>query len=114
MSTVPSVAEIRQNLEQQLSELLHRHAKIDAHLHNADRSLPADWSEYAQAVENDEVLEALDDHTRREVGLIRAALERMDKGSWGTCFACGQEIAPRRMAAVPWTTRCIECANSSS
>jgi len=108
MSTVP--AQVRAGLEEKLADMLRRHEKIDAHLHNADRELPDDWSERAQAMENDEVLEALDAHTRHEAAQIQAALRRMDDGTWGTCAICAEAINERRMAALPWATRCIRCA----
>ena len=40
---------------------------------------------------------------------IRAALERMDSGSFGICVNCEKEIAAKRLAAVPWTPLCIVC-----
>src|ERR687890_610573 len=33
---------------------------------------------------------------------VRAALRRMDDGSFGTCLHCEEEISPKRIAAVPW------------
>lgn len=40
---------------------------------------------------------------------IRDALSRIEKGSFGICLDCGDEIAPRRLAAVPWTPLCVHC-----
>jgi RNA polymerase-binding transcription factor len=40
---------------------------------------------------------------------IRAALDRLDNGSYGICLNCDEEIAPKRLAAVPWTPLCIAC-----
>ncbi len=101
----------RARLVAERRSLLARHAKIDAHLHHADRELPDDWSERASVVENDEVLEALDGHARQELARIDAALGRMDAGTWGDCAVCGEEIAAARLAAMPMATRCISCAS---
>ena len=40
---------------------------------------------------------------------VRAALRRIDDGSFGTCIHCEEEISPKRVAAVPWTPYCIQC-----
>jgi DnaK suppressor protein len=39
----------------------------------------------------------------------RAALRRIDSGAFGLCQDCEEEINPKRLAAVPWAARCIEC-----
>jgi DnaK suppressor protein len=39
----------------------------------------------------------------------RAALRRIEEGSFGICQECDQDIHPKRLAAVPWATYCIRC-----
>ena len=39
----------------------------------------------------------------------RAALRRIQEGSFGTCQQCDEDIHPKRLAAVPWATFCIRC-----
>ncbi len=39
----------------------------------------------------------------------RAALRRIEEGSFGTCLECDEEIHPKRLAAIPWAQFCIEC-----
>src|SRR5260370_269891 len=39
----------------------------------------------------------------------RAALSRIQEGSFGTCQRCDEDIHPKRLAAVPWATFCIRC-----
>ena len=39
----------------------------------------------------------------------RAALRRIEDGSFGTCQECEEDIHPKRLAAVPWTPFCIQC-----
>ena len=41
---------------------------------------------------------------------IAAALRRLDEGEWGWCVACGEEIAPKRLAHDPSVARCVGCA----
>ena len=48
----------------------------------------------------------------RESALLRqvkAALRRVHSGSYGDCIDCELEISPKRLAAVPWAQRCIQC-----
>ncbi len=40
---------------------------------------------------------------------VRAALRRVHDGSLGNCIDCDWAINPKRLAAVPWALRCIEC-----
>ena len=41
---------------------------------------------------------------------LRAAIRRIDDGSWGECVECGHEIASTRILAVPTTRLCVKCA----
>jgi len=40
---------------------------------------------------------------------VRSALRRIEEGSFGICLHCEEEISPKRVAAVPWTSLCIQC-----
>ena len=39
---------------------------------------------------------------------IEAALERLDRGSYGTCQACGRPIGAERLEALPATRFCVD------
>ncbi len=41
---------------------------------------------------------------------IAAALERLDKGTFGNCEECGQPIPKERLDVVPYTPYCVTCA----
>jgi DnaK suppressor protein len=43
---------------------------------------------------------------------IERALEKLDEGSYGTCDACAQPIAPARLRAMPDSVMCVACASS--
>jgi DnaK suppressor protein len=40
---------------------------------------------------------------------IRAALDRIKDGSYGTCASCEQEIELKRLNAIPWAEYCVRC-----
>jgi RNA polymerase-binding transcription factor DksA len=40
----------------------------------------------------------------------RAAIERIDRGTFGKCERCGQPIPRGRLEAIPYTRTCVKCA----
>lgn len=40
---------------------------------------------------------------------IDEALARLEKGTFGFCTECGQEISERRLRALPFALRCKDC-----
>jgi RNA polymerase-binding protein DksA len=98
---------VRAQLQQQLEQLQRRVGKISRDL----RQTPdPDAEERAIGRENDEVLEGLDESSRKEVALLQAAIARIDAGTYGRCITCGEDIAPQRLEALPYATTCIKCA----
>src|SRR6516165_9603128 len=37
------------------------------------------------------------------------ALVRLEQGTYGNCFECGEEIAEKRLKALPFAVRCKDC-----
>lgn len=102
-----SHADVRVTLERRLDVLLRRVREIGGDLRRpGDR----DWSERAIELENDDVLEGLDDQSRAEADAIRAALRRLEAGTYGQCAACGRPIPEARLVALPAATTCLACA----
>jgi DnaK suppressor protein len=44
---------------------------------------------------------------------VRAALRRIRDGSFGICIECEAAISSKRLAAVPWALRCIQCQSAA-
>src|SRR5579862_4837498 len=44
---------------------------------------------------------------------VRAALGRINDGSYGICLHCEEEIKPKRLDAVPWAAFCIRCQEAA-
>jgi CBS domain-containing protein/RNA polymerase-binding transcription factor DksA len=101
------LAEIRATLEERLDRLIHRTAAIEKDLRAARHP---DSEERATERENDEVLERLGASERRHLAQIRAALARIEAGTYDTCERCGNRVGQGRQAALPETTRCRACA----
>jgi RNA polymerase-binding protein DksA len=69
-----------------------------------------DWPDAAALDTAATVLEALGQRERAAVSQIDDALERMARGTFGACAACGAPIDDERLRAVPETKRCVRCA----
>ncbi|MDQ7096131.1 TraR/DksA C4-type zinc finger protein [Desulfosporosinus sp. PR] len=53
---------------------------------------------------------AYHDRSLHRIEAIDAALERFEKGKYGVCEHCGQEIPYERLELVPYTTVCTRCS----
>jgi len=40
---------------------------------------------------------------------VNDALARLEQGTYGNCFECGEEIAEKRLRALPFAVRCKDC-----
>jgi len=44
---------------------------------------------------------------------VKAALRRIHDRSFGICVDCEWTINPKRLTAVPWASRCIQCQEAA-
>lgn len=102
--------QIRSDLEAQLKDVMGKAARLQDHLRNVDRELPSDWPDLAQAVGNDEVLEALEARSRARIDDLQGAIDRIDSGMYTRCAECGATIGAERLALLPSTAICAACA----
>lgn len=100
---------IKSALEKREREILSRIQKIDSDKKRSKGPLSADSEEQVVELENNEVLDEIDEITRRELDDIRAALAKIEDGSYGTCAACKEPIPEKRLEALPNAIRCIKC-----
>ena len=104
-AATPETRRFKETLERKQAELTHvlRNRDGIAIEKSADQ-----MDEIQYASERDLAIRDVD----RESTLLRqvkAALRRIQDGSFGTCTDCQWEIGPKRLAAVPWARRCIHC-----
>lgn len=78
--------------------------------HTLDAEPSKDFEERAGEREGDEVMESLGNAELVELRQVNDALLRIEKGEYGICAACGEEIAPARLEVVPHTQKCRNCA----
>jgi DnaK suppressor protein len=107
--TKTELARYRQILEAkqaELADVLKRRDEI------AIEKSPDAIDEVTRAAERELAIRNLD----RESNLmrnVRAALRRIDDGSFGVCAHCDEDISPKRLAAVPWAPFCIRCQEAA-
>jgi DnaK suppressor protein len=77
-----------------------READLESAQDVADRAANSYTKEFLFSQSNSE---------RMTLQMVDGALDRIREGSFGECIACGTEINPKRLEAVPWTRHCIEC-----
>lgn len=53
------------------------------------------------------------DRESRLLREIKAALDRLHEGRFGTCIECEAAISAKRIAALPWAPFCIECQEAA-
>ncbi|NJN51537.1 MAG: TraR/DksA family transcriptional regulator [Gammaproteobacteria bacterium] len=104
---------VRNGLLARKEELLERHDRIARKTRHREEPLPQDFAEQAVELENQEVLEALDFEVADELRHIEHALTRIEAGDYPYCNACGEEIPPARLKALPTTSMCVDCATEA-
>jgi DnaK suppressor protein len=52
---------------------------------------------------------ALHENAKQLLVQVTTALERFDRGRYGTCERCGTDIDPARLEALPYVTLCLHC-----
>ncbi|MDD3470042.1 MAG: TraR/DksA C4-type zinc finger protein [Thermoguttaceae bacterium] len=45
--------------------------------------------------------------------LIDAALQRIQDGTYGICETCGTRIPKPRLQAIPYASKCVQCASKA-
>ena len=85
-------------------------------LHRADllNNAPGDSGDESTASSLADINVARLDRQIEELRDIEAAFGRIDRGEYGTCIDCGEDIAFGRLQAYPTAKRCIHCWDGSS
>lgn len=95
---------------QHRAALLARIEEVTNDVRHTDQPLDPDFAEQAVERENEEVMDALGHASRRELAAIDHALARIESGDYGVCVGCGETIPEARLEVLPYSTRCVACA----
>lgn len=107
-------AELKQMLEE-------RRREIQAQVQGKMRDVRAEggWGgkvndvfdavESSEADIQDDIEFALIQMKSETLSKINDALTRLEQDNYGNCFECGEEIAEKRLRALPFAVRCKDC-----
>ena len=68
-----------------------------------------DAAESSELDIQDEIEFALIQMKAETLHKIEEALRRLEEGTYGYCFECGEEISEKRLRALPFAVRCKDC-----
>jgi DnaK suppressor protein len=68
-----------------------------------------DQGESSEVDIQDDIEFALIQMKAETLNKIDAALRRLEEGTYGDCFECGEEISEARLRALPFAVRCKDC-----
>lgn len=68
-----------------------------------------DYIDYAVSSYDRDFSLSLTEMERRHMLMIEDALRRIDRGEYGHCLQCGQEIPEKRLEVEPWARHCVRC-----
>jgi DnaK suppressor protein len=100
--------------------LLGRRRELQAQVHDKMRDVRAtgevtklsevfDAGESSEADIQEDIELALIQMKSETLNRVDDALIRLEQGTYGNCFDCGEEIAEKRLRALPFAVRCKDC-----
>jgi RNA polymerase-binding transcription factor len=107
-------SELKQMLEARRREIF---AEVTGKIRNvreeaswgAKQTEVLDAGESSESDIQDDIEFALIQMKSETLNKINDALGRLEAGTYGNCFECGDEIAEKRLRALPFAARCKDC-----
>ncbi len=119
--TAPAVATANRSRYEELRRILEeRRRELALQLQDRMRSVRTEGPvNMAQGVVDAEEASVSDIQEDIEIALmqmksetlnrVNEALARLEEGTYGNCFECGEEISEQRLRALPFAVRCKDC-----
>jgi DnaK suppressor protein len=101
--------QFKKRLEERRDQLRRNVSRTAEDGRRPDEEATQDVADRATSSYNKEFLFHQSNSERQLLQMVERALSRIQEGSFGQCIACGRDINPKRLDAVPWTRHCIEC-----
>ena len=106
--------ELKQMLDERRRQI---HAEVQGKMRNVreEGTWGGKQNEVLDAVESseadiqEEIEFALIQMKSETLNKVNDALGRLEQGDYGNCFDCGEEIAEKRLRALPFAVRCKDC-----
>src|SRR5687767_1522230 len=103
--------ELKQMLEDRRRELMNvvQGKMRDVRTDSAKDREVLDQGETSEVDIQEDIEFALIQMKSETLNKINEALRRLEEGTYGNCFECGEEIAQPRLRALPFAVRCKDC-----
>ena len=103
--------ELKKMLEDRRRELMNEvQGKIrDARSEGTKEREVLDQGESSEVDIQEDIEFALIQMKAETLNKIEEALRRLEEGTFGYCFECGEEISEARLRALPFAVRCKDC-----
>ena len=105
MST--AMTSLKERLQQELDEAWAEVGRLDERL---ERKGDYGLGKGDPSIYEWEMCLALKQRAENKVRSLEVALRKAEEGDYGLCEVCGEAIDPARLAILPHTKRCIDCA----
>ena len=72
-----------------------------------------DEGDLATLSQEKDILSSLHESAFTRLRFIQEALNAIERGDYGECSRCGDDISEKRLTAVPWARTCIVCQEAN-
>jgi len=103
------VQRFQRYLEHHREEALISLDRLGDETRSVDFDYPQDVADRCVTSLSKESLFQRKNERRHFLHMVLEALVRIQHGAFGVCVQCGDDIALRRLEAVPWTQCCLRC-----
>jgi DnaK suppressor protein len=101
--------QFRESLESRRADILRMLTRVEKEGRSLPGDYPQDLGDRSVANLTKELLFQHGTQQRTLLRQIEVALERIREGTFGECISCGQQIAVKRLNAMPFTSYCRDC-----
>jgi DnaK suppressor protein len=102
--------ELRKMLEDRRRELMNEVQGRMRDVRDTDKDRDVlDQGESSEVDIQEDIEFALIQMKSETLNKVDAALRRLEDGTYGDCFECGEEISEARLRALPFAVRCKDC-----
>lgn len=105
--TTTEMIDLRERLQEELNETL---AEIERLEERLERKGDYGLGKGDPSIYEWEMCLALKQRAENKARSLEVALRKAEEGDYGICEVCGVQIDPARLAILPHTKRCIDCA----
>lgn len=105
-----SLRELQVRLRGELDQMTNEALRLDDAGNSNLSNVPLHMADVGTENFDQEFTLGLIENEQETLEMVNEALERIEKGTYGSCLECQGPIAKPRLEAIPYTPYCIECA----